>query len=44
MDIHDLIVDVNNYIMAISIIVVNYIHNWIADVRKCIKDDWIMDP
>ena len=37
MDIHDLIVDVN-------IIVVNYIHNWIADVRNCIKDDWIMDP
>ena len=24
-------------------IVVNYIHNWIADVRNCIKDYWIMD-
>ena len=34
MDIHDLIVD----------IVVNYMHNWIADVRNCIKDDWIMYP
>ena len=43
MDIYDLIVIVNNYIMAF-IIVVNYIHNWIADVRNCIKDDWIMDP
>ena len=28
----------------LSIIVVNYIHNWIADVCNCIKDDWIMDP
>ena len=24
-------------------IVVNYIHNWIAGVRKSIKDYWIMD-
>ena len=39
MDIHDLIVDVNNYIMPI-----HNCYNWIADVRNCIKNDWIMDP
>ena len=42
MDIHDLIVDVNNYIMAIHNCC--EFHDWIADVRNCIKDVWIMDP
>ena len=27
----------------LSTIVVNYMHNWIAGVRNCIKDNWIMD-
>ena len=49
MYIHSSITDIQTYIIIIitlwlSIIVVNHIHNWIADVRNCIKDDLIMDP
>ena len=45
MYIHDLIKDVNNWIMAIHNCCESYFHNWIVDVHNCIKDahNWIMD-